>query len=68
MKIKAMLVSGAMAGSLVIFSFAAISIVSDDWASLTVLARSQESPPAAISQDKYSVKVPGGLGLSEFRG
>jgi len=69
MKINAMLASGAIAGSLTIVSFVTVSIADDHRAQSTVLAKSQDAPQeGSNSQDKYSVRVPGGLSFSEFKG
>jgi hypothetical protein len=59
-----------IAGSLTILSFLTLSVFKDRRTTpSTVLAKSQYAPPSASkSQDKYSVRVPGGLSFSEFKG
>jgi hypothetical protein len=69
MKIRARLASSAIAGSLAIFLYVDISVANEGQTPSTVLARSQQTASSASeSQDKYSVRVPGGLLFSEFRG
>jgi hypothetical protein len=67
MRIRSALAGGAIVGSLTILSFVAISVAKNDRSPSIVLAQSQDSSLAG-SHDKYTVRVPGGVSFSEFKG
>jgi hypothetical protein len=66
---KAAFAGSAIAGLLMVFAFATLFASDDGRSPSTVLAQSQGSSAASSNgQDKYGVRVPGGLSFSEFKG